>query len=69
MRSVNFKKKIIESGDIHEKDINPSSVSQDISTLSLQRPTVPLWKGLDSGVKTISAQETGSILKIGSKRL
>ena len=30
-----------------------------------QRPTVPLWKVLEPFVNIVSAQETGSILKIG----
>ena len=30
-----------------------------------QRPTVPLWKGLDLIVNSVSAQETGSIWKKG----
>ena len=36
-----------------------------LQPFDLQRLTVPLWKDLDSVVNIFSAQETGSILKIG----
>ena len=34
-----------------------------LEPFDIQRPTVPLWKGLDEFVNILSAQEPGSILK------
>ena len=35
-----------------------------MKSFDLQRPTIPLWKDLKLAVNIVSAQESGSILKI-----